>query len=408
MQDQNPQQEPQVQGKEDEVEWLRPVALWEQPSSVMMVTAGSKGKLLQRREMDAALRDDEKAARYVETLRPTMAAARFVRAERERELAEREVRSQIRQSGEGGDVTGPTMGIATTAVTDVEIKTNMIKESVVDEKWAVGDGIHFDGVADVVTSVSSEDECMGGLASVRLASVRLARKNARKAEKQHKMKVRLMRRRRERRTEGAEQRQAAVDLQERRQREANMAIRRIAEHDGSDVEFAEADDGLPTATMMVAGHGDKVDEVAPVDYVEGIGGFLLDVVGVWRFEMRIVFDEIILVDACIGDGCAEEFLIGVDFMKTKGATMDFERNEVRYHDGGRSVVIPFRTYGEDSGTKVATVRMVKKAQLPVNTVTPIEVSVAPEDGEQGMFVPTKVTGSVLLAATITTAKNGRA
>ncbi|KAF1793583.1 hypothetical protein GQ600_19135 [Phytophthora cactorum] len=35
-------------------------------------------------------------------------------------------------------------------------------------------------------------------------------------------------------------------------------------------------------------YGNRVMCEAPVDYVEGIGGFLLDVVGVWRFELRSV------------------------------------------------------------------------------------------------------------------------
>lgn len=87
---------------------------------------------------------------------------------------------------------------------------------------------------------------------------------------------------------------------------------------GDDVEYVGADDGLPTATMEVGGvswrvklgscarytiagtewmvHGDKQTMNAPVDYVEGIGGFLLDVLGVWRFKRRTVFNEVIEVD----------------------------------------------------------------------------------------------------------------
>ncbi|KAI9996970.1 hypothetical protein PInf_000268 [Phytophthora infestans] len=92
--------------------------------------------------------------------------------------------------------------------------------------------------------------------------------------------------------------------------------------DAGDVEYVGADDGLPTARMEVEGaprhvkldsgarytiagtdwmeFGDRIDMEAPVDYVEGIGGFLLDVVGVWRFSLSNVFGEIISVDACIG------------------------------------------------------------------------------------------------------------
>lgn len=148
--------------------------------------------------------------------------------------------------------------------------------------------------------------------------------------------------------------------------------------DAGDVEYVGADDGLPTARMEVGGaprhvkldsgarytiagtdwmeFGDRIDMEAPVDYVEGIGGFLLDVVGVWRFNLSNVFGEIISVDACIVDGCTDEFLVGVDFMRSHGATMDFQSNEVRYRDNGRLVVIPFRTYDKEGSVKVAAVR----------------------------------------------------
>ncbi|KAG3148228.1 hypothetical protein PI126_g12522 [Phytophthora idaei] len=68
-------------------------------------------------------------------------------------------------------------------------------------------------------------------------------------------------------------------------------------------------------------------------------------------------------------GCTEEFLIGVDVMQRHGATMDFERNEI---ENGRTVVVPFR--------RVMT-RVMREWRR---------------------------TGAVMLAATITTARNGKA
>ncbi|KAE9260527.1 hypothetical protein PR003_g34330, partial [Phytophthora rubi] len=72
-----------------------------------------------------------------------------------------------------------------------------------------------------------------------------------------------------------------------------------------------AEDGLPTATMDMEGkrlpvkldsgarysvagtdwmmRGERVSRRAPVDVVEGIGGFVLKVVGVWTFDMRNAF-----------------------------------------------------------------------------------------------------------------------
>ncbi|KAE8959332.1 hypothetical protein PR002_g30575 [Phytophthora rubi] len=154
--------------------------------------------------------------------------------------------------------------------------------------------------------------------------------------------------------------------------------------------------------------GDRVTTEAPVDYVEGIGGFLLDVVGVWRFEMTTVFDEVISIDACIVDGCTDEFLIGVDFMRSNGATMDFNSNEVRYSRTGRNVVIPFRTCSTTGGARVAVVCMMRKRELEGRTVTPVEVSVTAEDGETGIFLPAAYTGVVMLAPTVTKVRNGKA
>ncbi|KAE8954377.1 hypothetical protein PR001_g32519, partial [Phytophthora rubi] len=196
------------------------------------------------------------------------------------------------------------------------------------------------------------------------------------------------------------------------------------------VEYVGADDGLPTAVMQVAGvrrqvkldsgaqftvagtdwmqYGDRVEKAAPVDYVEGIGGFLLDVVGVWRFELQSVFGEAISVEACIVQGCTDEFLLGVDFMRTRGATMDFDNSEVRYSKGGRSVVIPFRTYDGVGRGRIAVVRMARRTQLGKCTVTPIEVAVTAKDGERGLFIPTQHMGAVMLAPTVTIVRNGKA
>ncbi|KAI9985088.1 hypothetical protein PInf_004397 [Phytophthora infestans] len=60
-----------------------------------------------------------------------------------------------------------------------------------------------------------------------------------------------------------------------------------------------AEDGLPTATMMVEG------ERLPVKLDSGL----------WAFEKRNVFGQTITVKACIIDGCTDEFLVGVDFLK---------------------------------------------------------------------------------------------
>ncbi|GMF55255.1 unnamed protein product [Phytophthora fragariaefolia] len=97
--------------------------------------------------------------------------------------------------------------------------------------------------------------------------------------------------------------------------------------------------------------GERKRGAAPVDFVEGIGGFLLDVLGVWTFTMHNTFAQVVPVDAGSVDGCTDEFFIGVDFMKRHKASLDFDRSEVRSDEKWRMVVIPFRTNDEDVMTK---------------------------------------------------------
>ncbi|KAE9085333.1 hypothetical protein PF010_g20496 [Phytophthora fragariae] len=65
-------------------------------------------------------------------------------------------------------------------------------------------------------------------------------------------------------------------------------------------------------------YGDRVSGKTPVDFVEGIGGFLLDVVGVWKFEMRTPFADVVNVEACIVKGCTGEFLLCVSHSSFPG------------------------------------------------------------------------------------------
>ncbi|KAE9303040.1 hypothetical protein PF008_g22326 [Phytophthora fragariae] len=301
----------------------------------------------------------------------------------------------------------------------------------------------------------------GSVEQDEIMEARLARHKARKAAKRRRIRALQLKRRREARATDAERRQAEdarrlqrcleadealAALQQRRDRSGGEPSTRASttarvslvkqqreqtsEMAETSAEYVGTEDGLPTAIMEVSGerrcvkldscarysiagtdwmsYDDKVEMEAPVEFAEGIGGFLLDVVGVWRFELRSVFNEKVVVDACVVAGCTSEFLLGVDFMRAKGAMMDFGKNEVRYREDGHAVVIPFRTREDSGGARVAAVRMTGKAQLAERTVTPVQVSVAAEDGECGIFIPTKQAGAVMLAATVTKEYHGRA
>ncbi|ETM33991.1 hypothetical protein L914_18826, partial [Phytophthora nicotianae] len=316
---------------------------------------------------------------------------------------------------------------------------------------------------NVVTEVPGvlTDERDNGV-NQNIAQIRQARRLVRNQKKRERVKRAIARRRS---AVQADEDQQIAEEERRRERRgrANEAVRRLEvrrcqqrggkermgeeltkvrlvhyharreggeEHDEEPQYEVEADDGLPTARMTVDGvtkmvkldsgarynvagtgwmnYGELVSYDAPVDYVEGIGGILLDILGVWRFEMKTVFGDVIKMDACIVKGCLEKFLIGVDFLKARGATMDFRTNELKYSEAERTVVIPFRTSGATSTVRVAATRMVTKTYLGRRTVTPIEIAVAAGDGERGVFIPTVQLGSVMLATTVTKVKNGKA
>ncbi|OWY92210.1 hypothetical protein PHMEG_00038874 [Phytophthora megakarya] len=137
-------------------------------------------------------------------------------------------------------------------------------------------------------------------------------------------------------------------------------------------------------------------------YVEGIGGFLLDVVRMWRFQFKTVFGETVYADPCILDGCMHDFLLGVDFLRQQGATMNFQRNELSYRDDDRKVIIPLHT------TEGATNEVNSARVAAGRAVASVEEAVAAPDGEVDIFVPSRRTGAVMLSATVTTVQNGKA
>ncbi|EEY55742.1 uncharacterized protein PITG_09714 [Phytophthora infestans T30-4] len=219
-----------------------------------------------------------------------------------------------------------------------------------------------------------------------IAQIRLTRRRERKQAKRKKMMNVRARQRSAEQQDAEEIQRVTVEQLTKRQRVAEVALNEVVgrkqqlnerktasalrtarvslvqrqKRAECDEELASTDNEVYCARFAIAGtqwmqYGDKLVDKAPVDYVEGIGGFLLDVIGVWRFKMSSAFGEKVTVDACIVSGCVEEFLLGVDFMKKYGAVMDFENSELRYRDEEQSVIIPFRTYDDIGGARVAIV-----------------------------------------------------
>ncbi|OWZ04906.1 hypothetical protein PHMEG_00023114 [Phytophthora megakarya] len=76
--------------------------------------------------------------------------------------------------------------------------------------------------------------------------------------------------------------------------------------------------------------------------------------------------------------------------------MDFDRGEVRYDERGHTVIIPFRTTDEEEDSSVAAVRLGRTVNLRKRTVQSVEVAVAASNGEEGIFLSTVNSGSVLI------------
>jgi hypothetical protein len=403
--------------------------------------------------LDAELagRDEGRAQRYVATVRPAMAALRYVRpvAVDDRRRPKTEEGGSL-QTSDGKSKTEEGGSLQTS---DGESKTEEGGTPAIDGETATADG--------VALGVGGDDN---GVDAYSIARIRKVAKQEKRAAK--RLRATRAERRRHLEMTGVEDVDAVVTAlgeerrtrRERQQDEARGVLaqrRRLQEGVrlpddgqvakvrlvqqrammgdaavGDDTYSALAEDGLPTATMDVEGEqllvkldsgarysvagtdrmlrGERVRRPAPVDVVEGIGGFLLDVIGVWTFHMRNVYGQAVTVEACIIDGCTDEFLIGVDFLQHHKAIMDFEKNELRYDERREQVVVPFRADKGADGAKVAVVLLVSRVKLRRSTVTPVEVAVAAPDGEQDVFVPLRTCGAVMMAATVTTSRNGKA
>ncbi|OWZ17768.1 hypothetical protein PHMEG_0008244 [Phytophthora megakarya] len=105
--------------------------------------------------------------------------------------------------------------------------------------------------------------------------------------------------------------------------------------------------------------GDKVACDDPDDFVEGIGGALLDVVGVWGFEIQTVYEDTMMIHACIVKGCDDEVLIDVAFMKGRAVVMDFNHNKLRYKEDIMTMVVPFRTFERHKRGRIAVGRIAR-------------------------------------------------
>ncbi|KAE8983282.1 hypothetical protein PF005_g23143 [Phytophthora fragariae] len=377
-----------------------------------------------RMDEELTEKDDGRARRYVATVGPAMAALRFVRADRKESATE-----------EGGATSTHDVSAAEEGGGMADSETDVPESDTGGAKVVTPSGRLDPAPIRLGEELSDEQlHAFGIMAKVRSAvkqakremkrqwAERVRHKKKRAVDEVDKAVEALNHERRRRRKQQAVDARAVMArrrqvsaLERRDLTSAQISLvqrtRRGSAVQTTDEVDVAADDGLPTATMTVddervaikldsgarysvAGtnwmqKGERLSKEAPVDRIEGIGGFLLDVVGVWAFTMRNAYGQVVEVEACVIEGCADEFLVGVDFMRRHQANLDFACNEVRYFDHNELMVIPFRTVGVGGDAKVAAVRL-------------------RQTGEEVVFMPTRRCGTVMLAATVTTVKNGRA
>lgn len=291
-----------------------------------------------------------------------------------------------------------------------------------------------------------------------LTEIRAARKQARKEAKQYRA-ARRVRRLQQRRELTARLKAANMAGQAARlavkQRKVRKSYEYAQQGNYGDVELRAADDGktqrvghlratsssspscLPTALIAltkththevrldtcaqfsVAGeelrrYGRCVSREAPVDVVEGFGGGISRVLGVWRFIGTTQYQQRIEVDALLVEGQGDEFLIGEDWMVAKQVKLDFGGRELKYRDEqGQKVILPFTCYGLNSlptsaGERRAVVRLAKTVKLATNTRSIVRVAVDAADGTTGVFLPKPSNKRhLMLAPTVDTVRGGK-
>ncbi|KAJ0391696.1 hypothetical protein P43SY_010532 [Pythium insidiosum] len=176
----------------------------------------------------------------------------------------------------------------------------------------------------------------------------------------------------------------------------------------------EASGGLPTARVRlrdkateiiidtgasysVAGeklrrHGQRLAGPPPVQQVQGLGGTCLPVLGVWKFELRTVYEQTLVVDVLVVDGCGEEFILGSDFWTGQRATISYETCEATFMKGDTRVVVPF-TFKDAKG---GDVRLARGLKVPTQSQCLVRLPVEAAAGTVGLFLPAKTSAPHLL------------
>ncbi|POM66322.1 LOW QUALITY PROTEIN: Enzymatic Polyprotein [Phytophthora palmivora] len=153
--------------------------------------------------------------------------------------------------------------------------------------------------------------------------------------------------------------------------------------------------------------GAQLDELPPVEYIEGFTGAVEKVIGVWRFQFVTQYDQSMTVDALMVEGAtvsARRSLDAPDWGKD-----DFTSCEMKWYAGDEKKVVPFSCRIDDClEARTARVQLFKKVKIRTGTCRNVELAVVASEGTEGLFVPTLgVEAHLLLAPTLTTVRDGK-
>lgn len=213
----------------------------------------------------------------------------------------------------------------------------------------------------------------------------------------------------------------AVDGVERQVRAGQLRATRAAALDllpTTSVEIRGEKKGIKIDTgaqYCVAGKswralGEKLQEPAPVDYMEGFSGVAVRVLGVWRFHFLTQYRQRMQVDALVVDCDNDDFLVGEDWMYSRGVKIDFVASEMKWYDGDAKMVVPFTGIGtmQRQELQAAKVRVMKTVKVRTCTVCNVSMPVAAKDGTVGIFVPKSKCGvSCMITPTVTAVTDGK-
>lgn len=191
-----------------------------------------------------------------------------------------------------------------------------------------------------------------------------------------------------------------------------------------------AADGLPTAVVYVrvqarslkigtcarytiAGEqmkkfGVKLQRAAAVDAVEGIGGGVLKVEGVWRFKVRASRSQDFELDALVVAGCDGEFLLGGDFIVSRKGVVNFATFEFTCNHGMLTLRLPFTCSDAGDSPRRCAVKLMRRHKLRNEFRHDVQLSVDSPEGTVGVFILVTLREShLLLAPTVTVVRGGR-